>query len=343
MASYEYLLLAAVLLLSCMQFTSSVPPPEPSVLVDPLSDDFIDHINSLNTTWKAHRNFGNDIPLREIKKLMGVRRSLENFRLPEKSMEDIDIEIPEEFDPREQWPECPTLKEIRDQGSCGSCWAFGAVEAMSDRVCIHSKGKTHFHFSAEDLLTCCSSCGFGCNGGEPGAAWDYWVSTGIVSGGSYNSHQGCQPYAIEPCEHHVNGTRKPCGEGDTPRCVKRCEEGYDVPYGKDRHFGKSAYSVPGSVKAIQKELMLNGPAEAALTVYEDFLHYRTGVYQHVSGGALGGHAVRLLGWGVEDGTPYWLLANSWNYDWGDNGYFRILRGQDECGIESDINGGLPKV
>ena len=43
------------------------------------------------------------------------------------------------------------------------------------------------------------------------------------------------------------------------------------------------------------------------------------MYQHVSGDELGGHAVRMLGWGVEDGTPYWLVANSWNTDWGDNG------------------------
>ena len=50
--------------------------------------------------------------------------------------------------------------------------------------------------------------------------------------------------------------------------------------------------------------------------------------------ALGGHAIRLLGWGVEEGTPYWLVANSWNYDWGDGGTFKILRGSDHCGIES---------
>jgi len=60
---------------------------------------------------------------------------------------------------------------------------------MSDRVCIHSNGTVHFHFSAEDLVSCCASCGFGCNGGFPGAAWSYWVRKGIVSGGSYNSHQ----------------------------------------------------------------------------------------------------------------------------------------------------------
>merc|ERR1711928_135894 len=53
-----------------------------------------------------------------------------------------------------------------------------------------------------------------------------------------------------------------------------------------------------------------------------------------SGKALGGHAIRILGWGVEDGTPYWLIANSWNTDWGDNGYVKLLRGKDHCGIES---------
>ena len=48
-----------------------------------------------------------------------------------------------------------------------------------------------------------------------------------------------------------------------------------------------------------------------------------GVYQHVSGSALGGHAIKILGWGEEDGTPYWLAANSWNTDWGDNGQLFI--------------------
>ncbi len=47
--------------------------------------------------------------------------------------------------------------------------------------------------------------------------------------------------------------------------------------------------------------------------------YLPGVYQHVSGGELGGHAIKIVGWGADDSTPYWLVANSWNSDWGDNG------------------------
>lgn len=85
--------------------------------------------------------------------------------------------------------------------------------------------------------------------------------------------------------------------------------------------------------------MTNGPVECAFTVYEDFLTYKSGVYVHKTGAALGGHAVKMLGWGVDNNTPYWLIANSWNSDWGNKGYFEILRGSNECGIESEIVAG----
>lgn len=68
-----------------------------------------------------------------------------------------------------------------------------------------------------------------------------------------------------------------------------------------------------------------------------------GVYHYVTGKLLGGHAVKILGWGVEDGTPYWLIANTWNTHWGDKGFFKILRGTNHCGIESHIIAGLPVV
>ncbi|KAF4533276.1 hypothetical protein B566_EDAN010511 [Ephemera danica] len=290
-------------------------------------------------SFQAGRNFHKDIPLGHLQRLMGVHPDAVLYRLPEKTHDlEANVEdIPDSFDSREAWPHCPTLREVRDQGSCGSCWAFGAVEAMSDRVCIHSNGNLNFHFSSEDLVSCCRLCGFGCNGGFPGAAWRYWVHKGI----QFCLLQGCQPYAISPCEHHVNGTRPPCEEGGhTPKCQRSCEEGYDVPYKQDLHFGKESYSVASDVKKIQTEIMTNGPVEGAFTWCDIVL---TGVYQHETGTALGGHAVKILGWGVEDDTPYWLVANSWNTDWGNGGFFKILRGEDHCGIEGQISAGLPRV
>ena len=81
-----------------------------------------------------------------------------------------------------------------------------------------------------------------------------------------------------------------------------------------------------------------GPVEAAFTVYADFPTYKSGVYKHMSGKELGGHAIKIIGWGTEDGNDYWLVNNSWNSDWGDHGTFKILRGINECGIEGEVVG-----
>ena len=58
-----------------------------------------------------------------------------------------------------------------------------------------------------------------------------------------------------------------------------------------------------------------------------------------SGEPLGGHAVKMIGWGVENNIPYWICVNSWNNLWGEEGTFRILRGSNECGIESSCVAG----
>ncbi|MGH0123370.1 UNVERIFIED_CONTAM: hypothetical protein FKN15_028461 [Acipenser sinensis] len=158
--------------------------------------------------------------------------------------------------------------------------AFGAAEAISDRFCVQSNGKVSVEISAEDLLSCCDSCGMGCNGGYPSAAWNFWTEEGLVSGGLYDSHVGCRPYSIPPCEHHVNGSRPPCKgeEGDTPKCVLQCEDGYSPSYKQDKRYGVTSYAVPSSEKQIMTELYKNGPVEGAFIVYEDFLMYKTGKF-----------------------------------------------------------------
>lgn len=329
---------AALFALACILAFVAADHP-----LHPLSDAFIELLNSKSTTWKAGRNFPAETPFKHIKKIMGALPDENHKKLPNVEHDSgLIASLPENFDPRDKWPDCPTLNEIRDQGSCGSCWAFGAVEAMTDRVCTYSNGTKHIHFSAEDLLSCCPICGLGCNGGMPTLAWEYWKHMGLVSGGNYNSSQGCSPYEISPCEHHVPGNRLPCnGDTKTPKCKKTCEAGYDVPYKKDKRYGKHVYAVRGGEDHIRAELFQNGPVEAAFTVYADLLAYKSGVYKHVEGDALGGHAIKITGWGVENGNKYWLIANSWNTDWGNNGFFKILRGEDHCGIESSIVAGEP--
>jgi len=257
--------------------------------------------------------------------------------------------LPDNFDARQQWTQCPSIGEVRDQSDCGSCWAFGAVEAATDRICIETNGASKPHLSAEDLLSCCSSCGFGCDGGDPSAAWSWFTTTGVVTGGNYNDTTWCSAYSLANCDHHTTGKYGPCPatEYPTPACPTACDAdtSYTVPYSQDKHVFATSYSISPDVAQIQQEILTNGPVEAAFTVYADFESYTGGVYSHVTGDELGGHAVRILGWGVDpaSGTPYWLVANSWNEDWGEKGFFRIKRGSDECGIEDGIVAGKYKA
>ncbi|CAF3784243.1 unnamed protein product [Rotaria socialis] len=87
----------------------------------------------------------------------------------------------------------------------------------------------------------------------------------------------------------------------------------------------------------KQKLSKNGPVEAALSVYADFPTYKSGVYQHTSSEFLGGHAVKILGWGVKNATPYWLVANC------EYLIFQNSSGYDECGIERSIVAGAPKL
>ena len=110
-------------------------------------------------------------------------------------------------------------------------------------------------------------------------------------------------------------------------------------YKDDKIKAGSAYDLSGNIPKIQQDAMADGSATMAFTVYDDFPTYKSGVYKATSSKALGGHAVRLLGWGVEDGQDYWLIANSWNEEWGNGGTFKIARGNNECGIEGNVQAG----
>ncbi|XP_030755407.1 cathepsin B-like [Sitophilus oryzae] len=312
---------------------------------DPLSEQYINNINEKQYTWKAGKNFDKSEWSRLRKIASGTWRASTDFSRsfyqPGKA---INTEvIPEHFDARLAWPNCKSIKQISDQSHCGSCWASSAAATMSDRICIKSNQNLQVFVSAEDLTACCWQCGNGCLGGEIPRAWVYWQKFGIVTGGLYNSSQGCKDYTLPPCEHHVNMLSRPHCENltlDTPKCVRKCQDA-SLKYEHSLTFGQDVYQFLKE-EEIQMEIMENGPVEGAIDIFDDFFSYKNGVYIRTSDHLIGGHAVKILGWGVENGVPYWLCANTWNTDWGDGGYFKILRGSNHCGVESQIFASLPK-
>ncbi|XP_020672223.1 cathepsin B-like protease 2 isoform X3 [Dendrobium catenatum] len=297
-----------------------------------LQDSIVEKVNGNPTAgWKAVINtrFSN-YTVSQFKYILGVKQTPRNVvdNIPVKKYA-RPLNLPKEFDARNAWSQCNTIGRILDQGHCGSCWAFGAVEALSDRFCIHFG--VNISLSVNDLLACCGFlCGDGCDGGYPISAWRYFVNHGVVT-------EECDPYFDQTgCGHPGCEPAYP-----TPRCVKKCHV-KNLLWAENKRFSVNAYRINNDVHDIMAEIYENGPVEVAFTVYEDFAHYKSGVYRHITGDVLGGHAVKLIGWGTsEQGEDYWLLANQWNRDWGDDGYFKILRGTNECDIEEDVVAGLP--
>ena len=294
----------------------------------------VNFVNKLRTTWKAK------VYDRDYSKLIGTWRNSKALPKRKTVFKTSKNDLPDTFDLRDAYPNCETIKEIRDQSYCGACWAFSAAETMSDRLCIASGGELQTRVSAADIVTCCYYCGDGCFGGWPGSAFDYWIESGVPSGGLYGDTNSCVPYFFPPCDDHPH---KCTDYHDTPECQTQCQDGYPKTIDEDRSYGSNDYSVSGE-DDIMQEIYENGSVAAAFDVDEDFEDYSSGIYQHVTGDYLGGHAVKIIGWGVDDqNVKYWLIANSWNERWGENGYFRMLKGEDECGIESEVVTATPAL
>merc|ERR1711871_56210 len=320
--------------------------------------DSIDAINAVpGILWKAGPNprFEN-APASSVKALCGVKPDSwgQVQALPREKSAIRDSEIPDSFDSAENWPQCAkVIGDIRDQSMCGCCWAFGGASAASDRLCISTKGKIAVPLSAQDVCFCSSFDG--CGGGQISTPWDFIGSIGAVTGGQYNntyptgeaSEKFCSDFSLPHCHHHGPQGNDPypaegtagCPQQSSPQCPRKCDAGASSDHSD---FSSDKYTFTGGTQSasgeqeIQQAIMAGGPVETAFTVYTDFANYVSGIYHHVSGSVEGGHAVRIVGWGVENGNKYWKVANSWNPYWGEKGYFRIKRGGNECGIEDGV-------
>jgi hypothetical protein len=124
-------------------------------------------------------------------------------------------------------------------------------------------------------------------------------------------------------------------EGGIPAKAYRIYDIYNVP-GTEKNGG--------SEKFIRNEIYKWGPVVSAMKIYEDFYTFdaKNEIYEwNGQGKQIGGHAVEITGWGVENGKPYWEIANTWGKDWGIDGYFKMIRGKNNCEIEDNVFGLVP--
>jgi len=268
----------------------------------------IREINEQQSMWRAAPNRISRMSKEEVRRLLGV--DFHGIRFAGKksySAKDI-LNAPESFDSRTKWPNCASMKKIVEQDHCGA-WALASIETMNDRYCVvHSEDVS---LSLGDVFEC-SGCG-GCTGGLPSCVWKYWTNTGIVT-------EACLPT-----------------EQDQGHCPNKCKNGDD--WDASKHKGEKYYEVSGE-ENLMTEISTNGPVQVMFQVYTDFLTYSSGIYNHHAGSYEGSHTVKMIGYGAEGTIKYWICANSWGTGWGEQGFFRILRGTNECSIETGALAGI---
>ncbi|KAF2068895.1 hypothetical protein CYY_009785 [Polysphondylium violaceum] len=286
------------------------------------SDEQIQLINSKQSSWTAGRNERFEgMTVGQVMSMMGthkVRGTPEEF-----VSEEVKATIPDTFDSATNWPVCAdNIGNILNQGQCGSCWAFAASECLSNRLCIATNGKVNVTLSPQSLVSCDVYGNNGCNGGIPQLAWEYMEFRGLPT-------DSCFPY--------TSGA-----DGSEPACQKTCSDNSSYLLYRAKPL---TLKTCNSVEAIQANIMAYGPIEGTMEVYSDFMTYKSGVYVPTSTDLLGGHAIKIVGWGTDSasGLKYWKVANSWGYDWGMNGYFWIVRGTDACGIDRDSSAAQAKT
>merc|ERR1711874_259629 len=189
----------------------------------------------------------------DVKRLLGaVQPGEPNFvSYPVKTSFAEGVELPTEFDSATNWPQCTNIANVRDQSSCGSCWAFGSVSSFESRACI-ATGKD-IKYSAEQTAFCFNYNG--CGGGNN--VWRDFQSEGVVTSGDYTDAQGgtCSRYSLKPCAHHVPADEKyqPCPSSEYPSasCPRSCESGYGKSFSADKLYAATTASYRGEQNIMQ--------------------------------------------------------------------------------------------
>mmetsp|Transcript_46888 Transcript_46888/g.109544 ORF Transcript_46888/g.109544 Transcript_46888/m.109544 type:complete len:370 (+) Transcript_46888:38-1147(+) len=221
------------------------------------------------------------------------------------------------------WRSYGVISEVKNQGSCGSCWAFSTAGCLEAHLAIKMRSTWRAPRLSEQQLVDCAQAfnNHGCNGGLPAQAFEYVRSAG---GLSTEFHY---PYKAKTLKCSFKGSNLTEGLHFEPRSAGI---GVKVP-------GGSVNITAGDEKALKRAIALVGPVSVAFQVASDFRHYSSGVYSSKvckSGPQDVNHAVLAIGYGKDrrSGKQYWLIKNSWDYDWGDEGFFKIEAFKNMCGV-----------
>ena len=259
--------------------------------------------------WRAGKTRFVELPMATFRRYLGLRLPDEKTRLEYRTKSRL-VPAPRALPVAIDWRDHQTqnwITDIRDQGQCGSCVAFGTVAAMEAMWNILQKNPSaDLDLSEAHLFFCGGSCG--CSFG--------WLIPPAVE---YATQHGVSVEKCFPYQDHDMACNL---------CADWMKQSYRIVKSKEL------------VTALERKewLAKYGPIIAAMDVYDDFMTYSGGVYQYVSGDLAGGHCISIVGYDDKQGC--WICKNSWGTDWGEigglstqRGWFRIAYGQ--CGIDAD--------
>ncbi|KAJ6247798.1 hypothetical protein M0813_18433 [Anaeramoeba flamelloides] len=214
--------------------------------------------------------------------------------------------LPETFD----WRKYGAVSPIKDQATCGSCYAFSVIGALEGQHFL-SHGKL-LEFSEQNVIDCMWNAphkSWGCDGSEQWKVFDGLMNLGgIMSEEDY-------PYL---------GVTGYCGFDKTKKAATI----------------HSYYNVSNDEQIVMQALYQMGPLAVSYDVVSSNVYYSGGYYEDDTCSKTSlNHAVLMVGWGNYQGDPtkpYWLIKNSWSTHWGDEGYMYISRKNNDCGFTSQV-------